>query len=184
MRFLFSDRFSRRALSFYNSFVNLLVILTVPLIILTLIIAILIILYDLRLFTAHIVQGHLKLEHEEAFKLLIKNILNFFVLIELFRVFLDVIEYKRIRKRQMLEAGIVFVVREVVIAMFEHRFTYTDLIGYGVLLVALGVTYVLMERSWFEFVKFIRYKPDKKELSNEVKRVYREMKIRKVEEEQ
>ena len=147
MNFLFSERFSRRALSFYNSFVNLLVILTVPIIILTLVIAVVIILYDLRLFTAYIVEGELRLEHEEAFKLLIKNILNFFVLIELFRVFLDVIEYKRIRKRQMLEAGIVFVVREIVIAMFDHKFTYTDLIGYAVLILALGITFVLMERS-------------------------------------
>ena len=181
MKFLFSDRFSKKALSFYNKFVNLLVILTVPIIILTLITAIFIILYDLRLFTAHIVEGHLKLEHEQAFKLLIKNILNFFVLIELFRVFLDVIEYKRIRKRQMLEAGIVFVVREIVIAMFEHRFTYTDLIGYAVLLVALGITYVLMERSWFEFVRFMRYRPDR-EFDTGIKQVYRKMKVKKVEE--
>jgi uncharacterized membrane protein (DUF373 family) len=180
MRFLFSESFSRKALNFYNRFVNLLVILTVPIIILTLITAIFIILYDLRLFTAHIVEGEFRLEHEEAFKLLIKNILNFFVLIELFRVFLDVIEYKRIRKRQMLEAGIVFVVREIVIAMFEHRFSYTDLIGYAVLLLALGITYVLMERSWFEFVKFMRYKP-KGNIDRDLKRVYRKLKLRKTE---
>ena len=153
MKSLFSDEFSKRALNFYNKVVNLLVILTVPIILVTLVMAIFIILYDLRLFTAYVVEGQLKVEHEEAFKLLIKNILNFFVLIELFRVFLDVIEYKRIRKRQMLEAGIVFVVREIVIAMFEHRFHYTDLIGYAVLLIALGVTYVLMEKSWIDFVK-------------------------------
>ncbi len=182
MKFLFSDKFSRRALEFYNRFVNLLVILTVPIIIFTLITAIAIILYDLRLFTAHIVEGQLKLEHEEAFKLLIKNILNFFVLIELFRVFLDVIEYKRIRKRQMLEAGIVFVVREIVIAMFEHRFTHTDLIGYAVLLIALGITYVLMERSWFEFIRFMRYRPLEKDFNSEIKKVYRKMKVKKIEE--
>ena len=179
MKFLFSDTFSKRALNFYNGFVNLLVILTVPIIILTLIMAVGIILYDLRLFTAHVVEGELRVEHEEAFKLLIKNILNFFVLIELFRVFLDVIEYKRIRKRQMLEAGIVFVVREIVIAMFDHRFEYTDLIGYAVLLIALGVTYVLMERSWFEYVKFMRYRPGDKEFDSAIKKVYKSMKIKK-----
>lgn len=181
MRFMVSERFSKRALLFYNNFVNLLVILTVPIILLTLVMAVLIILYDLRLFTAYVVEGALRLEHEKAFKLLIKNILNFFVLIELFRVFLDVIEYKRIRKRQMLEAGIVFVVREIVIAMFEHKFTYTDLIGYAVLLIALGVTYVLMERSWFEYVKFLRYRPGEKEFDSEVKKVYKSMKVKKVE---
>ncbi|RLJ70737.1 uncharacterized membrane protein (DUF373 family) [Hydrogenivirga caldilitoris] len=182
MKFLFTENFSRKALNFYNKFVNVLVILTVPIIILTLITAIVIILYDLRLFTAHVVGGELRLEHEEAFKLLIKNILNFFVLIELFRVFLDVIEFKRIRKRQMLEAGIVFVVREIVIAMFEHRFTYTDLIGYAVLLVALGITYVLMERSWFEFVKLTKRKPLDSEFEKGMRRVYRKLKIKKAEE--
>ncbi len=154
MKFLFTEEFSKKALNFYNRFVNLLVIFAVPIILLTLVIAILIILYDLRLFATNITHGEFKIEHEEAFKLLIKNILNFFVLIELFRVFLDVIEYKRIRKRQMLEAGIVFVVREIVIAMFEHRFHWTDLVGYGVLLISLGITYVLLEKSWMEVVKF------------------------------
>jgi len=182
MRFLFSENFSRKALNFYNSFVNLLVILTVPIIIFTLITAILIILYDLRLFTAYIAEGELRLEHEEAFKLLIKNILNFFVLIELFRVFLDVIEYKRIRKRQMLEAGIVFVVREIVIAMFEHRFSYLDLIGYAALLIALGITYILMEKSWIEVVRLTRYKPVDKDLRKRMRQIYRTMKVKKVEE--
>ncbi len=172
------DSFSKRAFNFYNKVVNFLVIITVPIIILTLILAILIILYDLRLFATHIMEGEFKLEHEEAFKILIKNILNFFVLIELFRVFLDVIEYKRIRKRQMLEAGIVFVVREIVIAMFEHRFSYTDLIGYAVLLIALGITYVLMEKSYFEFVKFTKRKP----IGREFKQVYKKLKLKKAEE--
>ncbi len=181
MKFLLSEKFSKKALDFYNKFVNLLVIITVPIIILTLITAIAIILYDLRLFTAHITEGGLKLEHEEAFKLLIKNILNFFVLIELFRVFLDVIEYKRIRKRQMLEAGIVFVVREIVIAMFEHRFEYTDLIGYGVLLVALGITYVLIEKSWIEVVRMNQYKHIDKDLKKKVRQVYKQMKVKKIE---
>ena len=160
MKFFFSEEFSQRALRLYNSFVNFLVIVTVPIIILTLIIAVGIILYDLRLFASHFAEGGLTEGHEKAFKLLIKNILNFFVLIELFRVFLDVIEYKRIRKRQMLEAGIVFVVREIVIAMFEHRFSYKDLIGYAVLLISLGVTYVLMERSWIELMRFSRKKDE------------------------
>ncbi len=172
-----SDNFSKKAFNFYNRVVNFLVIITVPIVILTLVLAIFIILYDLRLFATHIVEGEFKLEHEEAFKILIKNILNFFVLIELFRVFLDVIEYKRIRKRQMLEAGIVFVVREIVIAMFDHRFSYTDLIGYAVLLLALGITYVLMERSYLELVKFTRRNP----ISREFKQVYRKFKMRKEE---
>ncbi len=182
MKFPSSERFSKKAFNFYNGFVNMLVILTVPIVILTLIIAILIILYDLRLFTAHIAEGKIVLEHEEAFKLLIKNILNFFVLIELFRVFLDVIEYRRIRKRQMLEAGIVFVVREIIIAMFDQRVTYTDLIGYAVLLIALGVTYVLIERSWIDLMKAAKLKPSEGNFTDEIKHIYKKLKVKKVEE--
>jgi len=79
----------------------------------------------------------------------------------------------------MLEAGIVFVVREIVIAMFEHRFTYTDLIGYGVLLLSLGITYVLMERSWFEFVRFTRRGTLDKDLERGMRKVYRKLKLKK-----
>ena len=171
-----TDRVSRKALNFYNGFVNFLVIITVPIVILTLIIAILIILYDLRLFTTYLTEGRLIPHREEAFRLLIKNVLNFFVLIELFRVFLDVIEYRRIRKRQMLEAGIVFVVREIVVSVFEHRFTYTDLIGYAVLLLALGITYILMERGVPEFVRLKR-----PPVSDEIRHVYRKLRVRREE---
>jgi uncharacterized membrane protein (DUF373 family) len=176
-----SDRFSQRALSFYNKFVNLLVIFTLPIVVLTLIISILIILYDLRLFSAYIVEGELRLEHEEAFKLLIKNILNFFVLIELFRVFLDVIEYRKIRMRQMLEAGVVFVVREIVVAMFEHRSQYTDLIGYAVLLLALGITFMLMEKRKESTAVIRRLSGRRKPISKEIKEFYKSMDFRKVE---
>lgn len=171
--------FSQRALRFYNNFVNFLVIITLPIILLTLLISIVIILYDLRHFSAYIVEGQLRLEHEEAFKLLIKNILNFFVLIELFRVFLDVIEYRRIRMRQMLEAGVVFVVREIVVAMFEHRTQYTDMIGFAVLLLSLGVTFVLLERRKTASVSLKRLSGKAGEISRELKEYYRGMKFKR-----
>ncbi len=179
MRLLPPDRFSQKALSFYNRFVNILVIFTLPIVILTLLISIGIILYDLRLFSAYIVEGQLRLEHEEAFKLLIKNILNFFVLIELFRVFLDVIEYRKIRMRQMLEAGVVFVVREIVVAMFEHRSEYTDMIGFAVLLLALGITYTLMERKKEQAPVLRRLSSKRKPISQELKEYYKAMNLKK-----
>ncbi len=172
-----TERFSQKALSFYNRFVDLLVILTLPIVILTLLISIIIILYDLRLFSAYIVEGQLRLEHEEAFKLLIKNILNFFVLIELFRVFLDVIEYRRIRMKQMLEAGVVFVVREIVVAMFEHRSQYTDLIGFAVLLLALGITYLLMEWHRDQRAVIRRLSKQRKAISQDLKEYYRKLRL-------
>ncbi len=177
MRISKTERFSQRALNFYNRFVDLLVIFTLPIVLLTLLISIIIILYDLRLFSAYIVEGQLRLEHEEAFKLLIKNILNFFVLIELFRVFLDVIEYRRIRMRQMLEAGVVFVVREIVVAMFEHRSEYTDMIGYAVLLLSLGITFLLMEKRRETRPVIREVIKQRKPISKELREYYKKLQI-------
>ncbi len=171
--------FFNKAVNFYNKFVNLLVIVTIPIIIFTLVIAIGIILYDLRLFAAHFVEGELKIEYEEGFKLLIRNILNLFVLIELFRVFLDVIEHHRIRKRQILEAGIVFVVREIILILFEHKTSFTDMFGYAAILLSLGITYILMEKTYLEFKQF--QSPFSSRKREEYKGTYRKLKIKKLE---
>ena len=171
--------FFTKAVEFYNRFVNLLVIITIPIIIFTFVIAIGIILYDLRLFTAHITEGVLKIEYEEGFKLLIRNILNLFVLIEMFRVFLDVIEHHRIRKRQILEAGIVFVVREIILILFEHKSDYLTMIGYAVILLSLGITYILMEKTYLEFKRF--YAPFSSEKREQYKSTYRKLKVKKAE---
>ncbi|NPA32715.1 MAG: hypothetical protein GXO04_03710 [Aquificae bacterium] len=143
-----------KAVDFYNKFVNFIAIFMIPILMLTLLIAVGIILYDLRLFVDYFLKEELVKEYDKAFKLLVRNILNFFVLIELFKVFIDVLEFRRIRKRQIIEAGIVFVIREIILIVFEHRFTFADLVGFGILLLSLGITYILLEKSYLEYLKF------------------------------
>ena len=149
-----SEEFICKAVDVYQKFVNTLAIFVIPILMLTLIISVAIILYDLRLFVEYFMKGGEQADYEKAFKLLVRNILNFFVLIELFKVFIDVLEYRRIRKRQIIEAGIVFVVREIILIVFEHRFTFTDLVGFAVLLFSLGITYIILEKSYLEYLKF------------------------------
>jgi len=149
-----SYEFICRVIDTYNKFVNFVAVLMIPILMLTLLIAIAIIFYDLRLFVDYFLHGGIAKEYDKAFKLLVRNILNFFVLIELFKVFIDVLEFRRIRKRQIIEAGIVFVVREIILVVFEHRFTFWDLLGFGALLLSLGFTYILLERSYLEYLKF------------------------------
>jgi len=155
-KFLSDESFICRVIDVYNKFVNGVAIIVIPILMLTLVIAVGIILFDLRLFIEFFLEGAKPEDYDKAFKLLVRNILNFFVLIELFKVFIDVLEFRRIRKRQIIEAGIVFVVREIILIVFEHRFTFTDLIGFGVLLLALGITYIILEKSYLEYLKFER----------------------------
>ncbi|GAB6065593.1 phosphate-starvation-inducible PsiE family protein [Aquifex pyrophilus] len=149
-----SPEFICKAVDFYNKFVNFIAIFMIPILMLTLLIAVGIIFYDLRLFVEYFFHIPTTQEYDKAFKLLVRNILNFFVLIELFKVFIDVLEYRRIRKRQIIEAGIVFVVREIILIVFEHRFTFTDLVGFGILLFSLGITYMLLEKSYLDYLRF------------------------------
>ena len=153
-KFFATEEFICRVVDIYQKFVNTLAIFVIPILMLTLIISVAIILYDLRLFVEYFMKGAVEAEYDKAFKLLVRNILNFFVLIELFKVFIDVLEYRRIRKRQIIEAGIVFVVREIILIVFEHRFTFTDLVGFAILLFSLGITYIILEKSYLEYLKF------------------------------
>ena len=153
VKYLSSHEFVCKAVDFYNKFVNFIAIFMIPILMLTLLIAVGIILYDLRLFFDYFMHAEMAKEYDKAFKLLVRNILNFFVLIELFKVFIDVLEFRRIRKRQIIEAGIVFVIREIILIVFEHNFTFTDLVGFGVLLFSLGITYILLERSYLDYLK-------------------------------
>ncbi len=165
MKFLASETFICKVIDAYNKFVNAIAIVVIPILMLTLVIAVLMILYDLRLFVDYFLHGTEEAHYDKAFKLLVRNILNFFVLIELFKVFIDVLEYRRIRKRQIIEAGIVFVVREIILIVFESQFEFTDLVGFGVLLLALGITYIILEKSYLEYLRF-----EKEEMSEKVKR--------------
>jgi len=162
-KFLSDEAFICKVIDVYNKFVNATALVVIPILMLTLLIAVGMILYDLRLFLEFFLEGAKPEDYDKAFKLLVRNILNFFVLIELFKVFIDVLEFRRIRKRQILEAGIVFVVREIILVVFEHRFTFTDLLGFGALLLALGLTYIVLEKSYLEFLKFERRELTEKE---------------------
>lgn len=154
MKFLTDETFISKVVEIYNKFVNAMAILLIPILMLTLIIAVFMILYDLRLFIDYFFHGAQEVQYDKAFKALVRNILNFFVLIELFKVFIDVLEYRRIRKRQIIEAGIVFAVREVILLVFESHFEFTDLVGFGILLLSLGITYIILEKSYLEYLKF------------------------------
>jgi uncharacterized membrane protein (DUF373 family) len=86
----------------------------------------------------------------EGFHLLISNALTLVVVIELVRTFVDYFEWQRVRIHVLLDAGAVFLLRELFIGLHDQALTAT-----GVLLWASGVLLLVVARTLA-----IRYAPD------------------------
>lgn len=70
----------------------------------------------------------------------ITDILSFLVMIELFRSFIDYFKAKRIRLHSMIDPAIIFIVRELIVQLYTHEKTInTNLVGFGILLLCLGI---------------------------------------------
>ncbi|MBF0186819.1 MAG: phosphate-starvation-inducible PsiE family protein [Magnetococcales bacterium] len=82
-----------------------------------------------------ILDGHLA----SHFLHLISDVLTLFVLIELSRSLVDYFSTNRLRLTFIVDAGIVFVLREIMIKLFEHKITNEQIYALGTLLLILGV---------------------------------------------
>lgn len=72
--------------------------------------------------------------------LAITDILSFLVMIELFRSFIEYFKARRIRLHSMIDPAIIFIVRELIIQLYAHdKLLNSNLIGFGILLLCLGV---------------------------------------------
>ena len=70
----------------------------------------------------------------------VTDILSFLVLIELFRSFIEYFRAKRIRLHTMIDPAIIFIVRELIVLLYrQSKLVNTELIGFGILLLCLGV---------------------------------------------
>jgi uncharacterized membrane protein (DUF373 family) len=78
-----------------------------------------------------------------AFTQVITDILTFLVIIELFRSFVEYFETHRFRLHALITPALVFVLRELIVALFNHQVNAVLLIAFGVLILALGVVRTL-----------------------------------------
>ncbi len=78
----------------------------------------------------------------EAFHLLISDALTLVVVIELVRTFVDYFEWQRVRIHVLLDAGAVFVLRELFIGLHNQKID-----AVGVLLWAGGVLFLVAART-------------------------------------
>lgn len=69
---------------------------------------------------------------------LVSEVLALFILVELSRSLVNYFSEHRLRMTFIVDAGIVFVLREIMIKLFEHRITAEEIYALSVLLLVLG----------------------------------------------
>jgi len=69
---------------------------------------------------------------------IISDVLSLFILVELSRSLVDYFEAQRLRMTFIVDAGIVFVLREIMIGLFQHKSTPAEIYALSALLFVLG----------------------------------------------
>jgi uncharacterized membrane protein (DUF373 family) len=69
---------------------------------------------------------------------IISDVLSLFILIELSRSLVEYFEVNRLRMTFILDAGIVFVLREIMIKLFQHKLPPEEIYAMSLLLFVLG----------------------------------------------
>ena len=78
----------------------------------------------------------------EAFQTLITDALTLLVVIELVRTFVDYFEWERVRIHVLLDAGAIFLLRELIIKLYTH-----DYAGLEVVWWATGILILMLART-------------------------------------
>jgi uncharacterized membrane protein (DUF373 family) len=72
------------------------------------------------------------------YQTIISDVLTMFILIELSRSLVEYFNIKRLRITFIVDAGIVFVLREIMIKLFEHKISTDEIYALSALLFVLG----------------------------------------------
>lgn len=76
---------------------------------------------------------------DEGFSLLVTNILSMFIVIELLRSILDYFEIHRLRITFIIDGALVFILREIMIGIYQHQMEAFEIISLSVLLLVIGI---------------------------------------------
>ena len=74
-----------------------------------------------------------------GFGQIVANVLTIFVLIDLFKTFVDFREHEEIRITYVTDATILIVMREIAAGVYAQRYDYQFILGLSTLLLILGV---------------------------------------------
>ena len=76
---------------------------------------------------------------ETDFRLLVENVLDVFIVIELFGTFAEYVRTKYIRISGLLDVAVVFTLREILVKLYAQIFSVNDLIGLCVIALLLVI---------------------------------------------
>ncbi|MCX7793834.1 MAG: phosphate-starvation-inducible PsiE family protein [Thermodesulfovibrionales bacterium] len=134
----------------FKKVTDIIIKLLIPLVILTLMIGIARVYLDLKVV--------FKSEQiSKGFDIMVTNILTMFIVIELLRSIIDYFEVHRLKITFIVDAVMVFILREIMIGLYHHNTGAQEIIALAVLLLVLGGIRVLA----------VIYSPDRKEVKHE-----------------
>ena len=82
-----------------------------------------------------------------TYKYIISDVLSLFILIELSRSLVDYFDSKTIHTHFIIDAVIVFVLREIMIKLFEYKITNEEILALSALLLTLGILRYVASKS-------------------------------------
>jgi len=129
----------------FKKVIDIIVKLMIPLVILALMIGIAKIFLDLKeVFHSPTIAG--------GFDIMVTNLLSMFVVIELLKGIIEYFEIHRVKITFITDAAIVFILREVMIGLYQHKMGAIEIVSLGGILMVIGVIRTLA----------ILYSPDRK----------------------
>jgi uncharacterized membrane protein (DUF373 family) len=116
----------------FKKVVDVLIRMMIPLVILALMLGMARIFLDLKgVFLSPTIN--------EGFNSLLTDILSMFVVMELFRTILEYFEIHRLRITFIIDGALVFILREIMVGIYQHKVSATETISLAVLLLVIGV---------------------------------------------
>jgi uncharacterized membrane protein (DUF373 family) len=116
----------------FKKVIDIIVKLLIPLVILTLLMGIARIFLDLRtVYQSPTLTG--------GFDIMVTNILSIFVVMELLKSIIEYFEIHRFRITFITDAAIVFILREVMIGLYQHKLGPLESGALAVILLVIGV---------------------------------------------
>ena len=118
-------------MKYFSKIVDSMIKLMIPLVILALMMGIARLILDLRaVFGSQSIAT--------AFDMMVTNILSMFIVIELLRSIIEYFTVHRLKITFITDAALVFVLREVMIGLYEHTLQTSMIIALSVLILVIG----------------------------------------------
>lgn len=115
----------------FRKVIDIIVTLMIPLVILALMIGIARIFLDLRaVFKSPTIAI--------GFDIMVTNILSMFVVMELLKGIIEYFEIHRVKITFITDAAMVFILREIMIGIYEHTMGWTEILSISGLLIVVG----------------------------------------------